>query len=158
MKKSFFCYKEKVCLDFHVLGFLTSVLVPVDLKPVSRIRIRRICMFLGLLDPHPDPLITSTDPAPDHSIKKNGKKNLDFYCFVISLWLLTSVLDPDPLDRGTDRRIRIRIRTKKCHGSTTLVWTHLTQLPASSRTSAAEPPGEVGPASLQIKKLPNITS
>jgi hypothetical protein len=34
-----------------------------------RIRIRRSCMFLGLPDPHPDPLVTSTDPAPDPSIK-----------------------------------------------------------------------------------------
>jgi hypothetical protein len=25
----------------------------------------RICMFLALPDPHPDPLVTSTDPAPD---------------------------------------------------------------------------------------------
>jgi hypothetical protein len=45
-------------------------------------------MFLGLPDPHPDPIVTSTDPAPDPSIiKQNSKKNLDFYCFVTSLWL-----------------------------------------------------------------------
>ncbi len=30
-----------------------------------RIRIRRIHMFLGLPDPHPDPLVTSMDSAPD---------------------------------------------------------------------------------------------
>jgi hypothetical protein len=30
---------------------------------VLRIRIRRIRMFLGLLDP--DPLVRGTDPAPD---------------------------------------------------------------------------------------------
>jgi hypothetical protein len=32
-----------------------------------RIRIRRTHMFLGLLDPQPDPLVrdTGTDPAPD---------------------------------------------------------------------------------------------
>jgi hypothetical protein len=51
--------------------------------PVMRIRIR---MFLGLLDPHPDPLVTSTDP--DHGSpfsKQNCKKTLDFYCFVTSL-------------------------------------------------------------------------
>jgi hypothetical protein len=35
-----------------------------------RIRTRRIRMFLGLLDPHPDLLVTSTDPAPDTSIIK----------------------------------------------------------------------------------------
>jgi hypothetical protein len=41
------------------------------------IRIRRIRMFLVLLDPHPDPLVTSTDPAPDPSIiKQNSKKTL----------------------------------------------------------------------------------
>ncbi len=47
-------------------------------------------MFLGLSDPHPDPLVTSTDlaldlaldpaPAPFPSIiKQNCKKILDFY-------------------------------------------------------------------------------
>ncbi len=43
-------------------------------------------MFLGLPDPHPDPLVTSTDlaldpaTAPDPSIiKQNSKKNIDFY-------------------------------------------------------------------------------
>jgi hypothetical protein len=43
-----------------------------------------------LPDPHPDPLVTSADPAPDPDpdpsiIKKNSKKHLDLYCFVISL-------------------------------------------------------------------------
>ncbi len=50
-------------------------------------------MFLGLLDPDPDPLIrgvdldpaSAPDPDPDPSIiKQNSKKNLDFYCFVTS--------------------------------------------------------------------------
>jgi hypothetical protein len=36
-----------------------------DTQPVLRIRIR---MFLGLLDPHPDPLVKGMDPAPDPSI------------------------------------------------------------------------------------------
>jgi len=36
------------------------------LEPVLWIRIHRIRMFLGL----PDPLVTSTDPAPDPSIIK----------------------------------------------------------------------------------------
>ncbi len=65
----------------------------------------RISMFLGL----PDLLVTSTDPALDpeygsgygsfhHEAKIVRKsKNLDFYCIVISLWLFTTVLDPDPL-------------------------------------------------------------
>jgi hypothetical protein len=30
----------------------------------------RIRMFFVLPDPHPDPLVTSTDPAPDPSIIK----------------------------------------------------------------------------------------
>ncbi len=38
-----------------------------------RIRIHRIHMFLGLLDPDPDP-----------SVNKHIKKNLEFYCFVTS--------------------------------------------------------------------------
>ncbi len=50
------------------------------------LRIRRIRLFLGL--PNTDPLVRGTDPEPDPSIiKKNSKKNLDSYCFVISLWL-----------------------------------------------------------------------
>jgi hypothetical protein len=40
-----------------------------------RIRIRRIWMFLGLLDPDPDLLVIGTDP--DHS-----------YCFVTSFLLV----------------------------------------------------------------------
>ncbi len=34
------------------------------LKPVLRIRIPRIHMFLGLPDPYPDPLFRDTDPDP----------------------------------------------------------------------------------------------
>jgi hypothetical protein len=45
-----------------------------------RILIRRIRMFLGLMDPDPDPLFRGMNPDPS----KNGKKNLDSYCFVIS--------------------------------------------------------------------------
>jgi hypothetical protein len=44
---------------------------PVLREAVLRIRIRRILMFLGLLDP---------DPAPDPSIIK--QKYFDSYCFV----------------------------------------------------------------------------
>jgi hypothetical protein len=36
----------------------------------SVLGITRIRMFLGLPDPHPDQLVTSTDPAPDPSIIK----------------------------------------------------------------------------------------
>jgi hypothetical protein len=46
-------------------------------------------MFLGLLDPDPDPLVRGRDPDPDplvrgmdpdlSSFSKNSKKNLDFY-------------------------------------------------------------------------------
>ncbi len=64
--------------------------------PVLWIRIRRICMFFVLPDPYPDPLVTSTDPAPDPSIikqKKYSKKNLDFYCFVPVTSLLLFILE-----------------------------------------------------------------
>jgi hypothetical protein len=40
------------------------------LKAVLRIRIR---MFLGLLDPDPDPLVKGMDPDPDRSITKQKK-------------------------------------------------------------------------------------
>jgi hypothetical protein len=44
-------------------------------------------MFLGLLDPDPDPLVRGMDPDPDPSIakpRKKSKKNLDSY-FVTSI-------------------------------------------------------------------------
>ncbi len=54
-------------------------------SPVLRIRIRRIRMFLGLLDP--DPLVIDTDP--DHSIiKKIVSKTL----IPTVLWLLVDFL------------------------------------------------------------------
>jgi hypothetical protein len=40
------------------------------IKVVLGIQIRRIHMFLGLPDPHPDPLVTSTDPDTDPSFIK----------------------------------------------------------------------------------------
>ena len=47
------------------------------------IRIRRIHMFLGLLDPDPDLLVRGIAPEQDPSIiKQKNKKNLDSYCFV----------------------------------------------------------------------------
>ncbi len=52
-----------------------------------RIRIRPIRMFLGLLDPDPDPLVRGMDPGQDPNpsiIKQNSKKNLDSYCLVTS--------------------------------------------------------------------------
>jgi hypothetical protein len=39
-------------------------------------------MFLGLLDPDPDPLVRDMDPDQEPSITK--KENLDSYCFVTS--------------------------------------------------------------------------
>ncbi len=55
------------------------------LESVLRIRIRthirRILMFLGLLDPDPDPLVRGMDQDPS-IIKQISKKNLDSYCFV----------------------------------------------------------------------------
>ncbi len=54
------------------------------------------------------------------SPSKNSKKNLDSYCFATSFWLFSSEnyvnipsksnLNPDPLVRGMDPRIQIRIR------------------------------------------------
>ncbi len=93
-----------------------------NFQPVVGIRIRilRIRMFLGLPDPHPDPLVTITDP--DSSIIKNSLENLDFYYFLISLWLLrvmyqcsesgSYVFRPTGSASGS---------VLKCHGSPTLV-------------------------------------
>ncbi len=50
-----------------------------------------IRMFLGLPDPHPDPLVTSNVPIRLRilpSSSKNSKKNLEFYCFLTCQWLL----------------------------------------------------------------------
>jgi hypothetical protein len=55
-----------VCLFFVRVPYLTVLQFGTVLGryPVLRIRIR---MFLGLPDPHPDPLVKSTDPAPNPS-------------------------------------------------------------------------------------------
>jgi|LakMenEpi03Aug12_release.lakeMendotaPanAssembly.Ray.scaffolds.fasta_scaffold2203278_1 hypothetical protein len=65
-----------------------------DPQPVLGIRIRRIRMFLALLDPDPDPLVRGTDtPEPP---------------------------DPDPLVRVTDP-LDPDTWVPKCHGSATLL-------------------------------------
>jgi hypothetical protein len=118
-------------------------------RQCSVIRIRMIRMFLGLPDSHPDPLVTSTDPAPIlPSSSKNSEENLDLYCFVNSSWLFifeewckcTSVPNPHPdpqdpyvflasLIRIRIRQSEVRIRgsgsasgsVPNCRGSPTLV-------------------------------------
>jgi hypothetical protein len=39
-----------------------------EIESVLRIRIHRIHVFLGLLDPDPDPLVTGMDPDPDPAL------------------------------------------------------------------------------------------
>jgi hypothetical protein len=53
-------------------------------KSVLRIRIR---MFLGLLDPDPDPLVKGMDPITA-SVQQKSKKNryLFFFCFFLLLF------------------------------------------------------------------------
>ncbi len=83
-------YKH-ICYYFFIFSFVIGVTPHEECiilwrKPVFRIRIRRIRMFLGLLNP--DILVRGMDPDPDPSIiKKNSKKNLDSYCLVTSFWL-----------------------------------------------------------------------
>jgi hypothetical protein len=56
-----------------------------SLKAVLRIRIR---MFLGLLDPDPDPLVRGMNPIRIHlSPSKNIKKNLDSYVLLCDIFL-----------------------------------------------------------------------
>ncbi len=50
--------------------YLGSPLVTQENRPVMWIRIHRIHMFLGLLDPDPDPLVRGMDPDPDPSITR----------------------------------------------------------------------------------------
>jgi hypothetical protein len=51
-----------------------------------RIRFRRIRMFLGLLDPDPDPVVRGTDPNPS-IIKQNYLKTLipTVVCFFMTI-------------------------------------------------------------------------
>ncbi len=64
--------KITVCRGLHtkIVQFVTVLRI--------RIRIRRIHMFLSLLDPDPNPLVRGILL----SSCKNSKKNLDSYCFV----------------------------------------------------------------------------
>jgi hypothetical protein len=56
-----------------------------DVYPAMlRIRIYKIRMFLGLLDPDPDPVVRGTVRIRI-LLSKNSKKNLNSYCFVTSL-------------------------------------------------------------------------
>jgi hypothetical protein len=60
-----------------------------NLNTVLRIQ---ILMFLGLLDPDPDPVVRGLDSAPDpFIIKQNSKKNLIPYLDTV-LWLLYDFL------------------------------------------------------------------
>jgi hypothetical protein len=57
-------------------------------RPMERLWSSAVFLFLGLLDPHPDPQFVCMDPAPDldPSINKQKmKKNLHFFCFMTSL-------------------------------------------------------------------------
>jgi hypothetical protein len=88
-------------------------------------------MLLGLPDPHPDPLVTSMDLAPDPSIIKllydllslKNDVNVPVFRIRIRIRMFLSLPDPhpDPLVRGTDSRTRPRIWiVQKCHGSPTM--------------------------------------
>ncbi len=64
-----------------------------------RIRIRRILIFLGLPDPHPDPSVKDMDPDPS-IIKHRGKCRFWFpwtwLCSVGDPWHFGADLDPAP--------------------------------------------------------------
>ena len=106
-------------------------------------------MVLGLPDPLPDPLVISTDPVPDKAVirlrilpssSKKIKKIFDFFLLLCDYFITFYVCPgssfgsvefvcflgipdphPDSLVRGTDPRIRIRVRNvPTCHGSTRL--------------------------------------
>ncbi len=88
------------------------------------IQIRRILMFFATRIRIRIRLLIRLLILPSSS--KNSKKNLDFYCFVTSLWLFifeewckyTSVTDPDPyvfVPPGSASG-----SVPKCHGSPTL--------------------------------------
>jgi hypothetical protein len=73
-------------------------------------------MFLGLLDPDPDPLVRGMDPYPDPALDpdpdllsscKNSKKNLDSYYFVTLFYLLS-------LKKGVNEASKSNKQTKLC--------------------------------------------
>jgi hypothetical protein len=80
--------------DPHLAGDVDRLVQSLETpEPLLRIRIRvhRIHVFLGLLDPDPDPFVRGMDPNPATirfwillSLSKNSKENFDFYCFVTS--------------------------------------------------------------------------
>jgi hypothetical protein len=55
---------KKICKICEMFMSLDLQIIVTDLDP------RRIRMFLGILDPDPDPLVRGTDPDPDPSIIK----------------------------------------------------------------------------------------
>jgi hypothetical protein len=75
----------KRCNGSCRLGYLEAVL---------RIRIRiRIRMFLGLLDPHPDPLVRGMDPDPSIIKQKIVRKILIvLFCDVFTTFYLWKIM------------------------------------------------------------------
>jgi hypothetical protein len=70
---------EQISVVFHQFetGVRSGAIRSQVLPPV--LRIHRIHVFLGLLDPDPDPWLRIRILL---SIRKISKKNHDFYCFV----------------------------------------------------------------------------
>ncbi len=77
------------------LKFVKCILRPNDYKAVLRIRIHWLHMFLGLLDPDPDPLVRGMDPDSDPAVLRIRIHQIHMF-----LGLLDP--DPDPLGRGMD--------------------------------------------------------
>jgi hypothetical protein len=72
-------------------------------------------MFLGLLDPHPDPLFICMDPPPDPSINKQKvKKKLDLYCSVTSLWLFIFLKNDVNLSSKRNKHNNLRKKNIFC--------------------------------------------
>ncbi len=114
-------------------------------RPIrSRIRVRRIRMFLNLMDLDPQFICTDPDLVPSINKQKKSRKTLILllcdFLWLFSLkndvnepskrkkhWRLEGHWrkeqdpkpDPDPLVKCTVPRIRMRIRFFSCHGSGT---------------------------------------
>jgi hypothetical protein len=89
----FLKFQSRICihtsvrvLKINFLGFILFRHIIVSVA-VLRIRIRWIPVFLGLLDPYPDPLVRGTDPDPSIRLSSKNRKNLNSNCFVTSLCL-----------------------------------------------------------------------
>ncbi len=82
---------RKKNLDFYC--FVTFLWLILSLKKNVNAPVFRIRMFFGLPDPHPDPLVTSTEPAPDPTPQSSSKNTVGRKTLISNvLWTRSRIL------------------------------------------------------------------